>query len=171
MVQNYEINELIIDQISIIIMKNVLLTFQELSRGFFDNIRKKLLDGIGEIRKMETDYLAYLMIDTIVDEYFNAINHLEEHIENLEEYATQTNDNTYIENIQETKKYLLQIKRAILPLKDNLLIISRHETFFQTEEIKPFLQDLNENLNHAVTQVEHYREWLSNIMEVNVSVL
>ena len=169
--QNDNINELIIDQISIIIMKNVLLTFQELSRGFFDNIRKKLLDGTGEIRKMETDYLAYLMIDTIVDEYFNTINHLEEHIENLEECATQTNDNTYIETIQETKKYLLQIKRAILPLKDNLLIISRHETFFQTEEIKPFLQDLNENLNHAVTQVEHYREWLSNIMEVNVSVL
>ena len=164
-------NELIIDQISIIIMKNVLLTFQELAGDSFDSIRKKLMDDTGEIRKMETDYLAYLIIDTIVDEYYHVINHLEEYIENFEEQAAQTSDNTFIERIQEAKKYLLQIKRAILPLRDNLLIIFRHETFFQTAEIKPFLHDLNENLNHAVTMIEHYREWLSNIMEVNLSFL
>ncbi|MCL2267105.1 MAG: magnesium/cobalt transporter CorA [Treponema sp.] len=166
-----EISELIIDQISIIVMKNVLLTFHELSGDSCDSIRKKLLENTGDIRKMETDYLAYLIIDKTVDEYCLNINHLEEHIEYFEECATQTSDNTYIEKIQETKKNLLQIKRAILPLKENLLIISRHETFFQSAEIKPFLHDLNENLDHAVTMIEHYREWLSNIMEVNLSVL
>jgi len=164
-------NELIITQVGIVIMKNILLTFQELSRGAFESIRKKIIDNTGEIRKMETDYLAYLIIDKIVDEYFNSINHLEEHIENLEDRATKTSDDTYIEEIQETKKYLLVVKKAILPLKNNLLIISRQESFFQTGEIKPFLQDLIENLDHAVTQVEHYREWLSSIMEVNLSVL
>ena len=83
----------------------------------------------------------------------------------------RTSDDTYIEEIQETKKYILLVKKAILPLKNNLLIISRQESFFQTGEIKPFLQDLIENLDHAVMQVEHYREWLSSIMEVNLSVL
>jgi len=166
-----ESNELIITQVGIVIMKNILLTFQELSRGAFESIRRKIMDNTGEIRKMETDYLAYLIIDKIVDEYFNSINHLEEHIENLEERAAKTSDDTYIEEIQETKKYLLLVKKAILPLKNNLLIISRQESFFQTGEIKPFLQDLIENLDHAVTQVEHYREWLSSVMEVNLSVL
>jgi len=171
--KSHEINidELIITQVGIVIMKNILLTFQELSRGAFESIRKKIMENTGEIRKMETDYLAYLIIDKIVDEYFNSINHLEDHIENLEERATGTSDDTYIEEIQETKKYLLLIKKAILPLKNNLLIISRQESFFQTGEIKPFLQDLIENLDHAVTQVEHYREWLSSVMEVNLSVL
>jgi len=164
-------DELVITQVGIIIMKNVLLTFQELSRGAFEGIRRKIMENTGEIRKMETDYLAYLIIDKIVDEYFNSINHLEEHIENLEERATRTSDDTYIEEIQETKKYLLLVKKAILPLKNNLLLISRTESFFQTGEIKPFLQDLIENLDHAVMQVEHYREWLSSIMEVNLSVL
>ena len=164
-------DDLIITQVGIVIMKNILLTFQELSRGAFDSIRKKILENTGEIRKMETDYIAYLIIDKIVDEYFNSINHLEEHIENLEDRATRTSDDTYIEEIQETKKYLLLVKKAILPLKNNLLLISRQESFFQTGEIKPFLQDLIENLDHAVTQVEHYREWLSSIMEVNLSVL
>ena len=169
--QDGKTDELIITQVGIVIMKNVLLTFQELSRGAFDSIRNKILENAGEIRKMETDYLAYLIIDKIVDEYFNSINHLEEHIENLEERATRTSDDTYIEEIQETKKYLLLVKKAILPLKNNLLIISRQESFFQTGEIKPFLQDLIENLDHAVMQVEHYREWLSSVMEVNLSVL
>jgi len=169
--QEEKTDELIITQVGMIIMKNVLLTFQELSGGAFESIKRKILENTGEIRKMETDYLAYLIIDKIVDEYFNSINHLEEHIENLEERATKTNDDTYIEEIQETKKYLLFIKKAILPLKNNLLIISRQESFFQTGDIKPFLQDLIENLDHAVTQVEHYREWLSSVMEVNLSVL
>jgi len=164
-------DELIITQVGIVIMKNILLTFQELSRGAFEGIRQKIMENTGEIRKMETDYLAYLIIDKIVDEYFNSINHLEEHIENLEERATKTSDDTYIEEIQETKKYLLVVKKAILPLKNNLMIISRQESFFQTGEIKPFLQDLIENLDHAVMQIEHYREWLSSVMEVNLSVL
>jgi len=166
-----ETDELIITQVGIVIMKNILLTFQELSRGAFEGIRRKIIENTGEIRKMEADYLAYLIIDKIVDEYFNSINHLEEHIENLEERAAKTSDDTYIEEIQETKKYLLLVKKAILPLKNNLLIISRQESFFQTGEIKPFLQDLIENLDHAITQIEHYREWLSSIMEVNLSVL
>jgi len=164
-------DELIITQAGVVIMKNVLLTFQELSRDAFESIKRKIMENTGEIRKMETDYLAYLIIDKIVDEYFNSLNHLEEHIENLEERATRTSDDTYIEEVQETKKYLLLVKKAILPLKNNLLIISRQESFFQTGEIKPFLQDLIENMDHAVAQVEHYREWLSSIMEVNLSVL
>jgi len=169
--QDENTNELIITQVGIVIMKNILLTFQELSRGAFEGIRRKIIENTGEIRKMETDYIAYLIIDKIVDEYFNSVNHLEEHIENLEERATRTSDDTYIEEIQETKKYLLLVKKAILPLKNNLLLISRQESFFQTGEIKPFLQDLIENLDHAVMQVEHYREWLSSVMEVNLSVL
>jgi len=166
-----ETDELIITQIGIVIMENTLLTFQELSRGAFENIRKKIMENTGDIRNMETDYIAYLIIDKIVDEYFNPIDHLEEHIENLEERAAGTSDDTYIEEIQETKKYMLLLKKTILPLKNNLSIISRHESFFQTAEIKPFLQDLIENLDHAVTTIEHYREWLSSIMEVNLSVL
>jgi len=164
-------DELIITQVGIVIMKNILITFQELSRGAFQNIREKIIGNIGEIRKMETDYVAYLIIDKIVSEYFVSIEHLEDHIEDLDERATRTSDDMYIEEIQETKKYLLRIKKEIAPLKDNLVRIAQHEAFFQTGELKPFLQDLIENLNHAVTLVEHYREWLSTIMDVNLSVL
>jgi magnesium transporter len=161
----------LIDQISIIIMKNVLITFQEITGDPFDGIRKKILDDIGEIRKAGADYLAYSIIDAVVDEYFLALNDLEDVIEDFEERATKTSDNTFIEHIQDIKKYLVRIKRAVLPLKNNMLIVSHHGTFFRDDDLKPFLQDLNEHLNDVITMVDTHREWLTNIMDVNLSVL
>jgi magnesium transporter len=80
----------LIDQISFIIMKNVVLTFQEVAGDSFDGIRKRILEDAGEIRKMGTDYLAYLIIDAVVDEYSLALNYLEEDIEGFEERAVMT---------------------------------------------------------------------------------
>jgi len=169
--QSEKIEEFLIDQVSIIIMGNTLITFQEMSGDSFNDLRKRILENIGEIRKSGTDYLTYVILDAVVDEYFLTINHLEEDIEDFEDRSAKTNDGTFIDEIQETKKYLLQIKRAIIPLKDCLNKITRHENFFQSEKLKPFLQDLSEHINHALITVENYREWLSNIMEVNLSVV
>jgi len=164
-------DEFLIDQISIILAKDTLITFQSIPGDPFDGVRKRILNDMGEIRKMGAEYLAYSIIDSVVDEYFITLSHLEDDIENFEERATKTTDDTFIEEIQETKKYLLQIKRAISPLRANMALIIRHETFFQSATLKPFLRDLGENLNNAIIMVENHREWLSNIMEVNLSVL
>jgi len=164
-------DEFLIDQISIVIMKNVLMTFQEMPGDSFNVIREKILENTGEIRKKGTDYLAYIIIDAVVDEYFLTLNHLEEDIENYEDRSAKTNDEKFIEEIQDTKKYLLQIKRAISSLKNSIYKITHLGVFFQADELKPFLQDLNENINHALITVENYREWLSNIMDVNLSIV
>jgi magnesium transporter len=166
-----EVDEFLFDQISMIIMNRVLITFQEISGDSFDRVKKRILDTPGAPRKMGTEYLAYALIDAIVDEYFLTLNHLEDDIENFEDRAAKTNDRKFIEEIQDTKKYLLKIKRAVSPLKENMQVIMRHGQFFQTDALKPFLHDLNENLINAVVTVDHYHEWLSNIMAVNLSVL
>jgi magnesium transporter len=166
-----EVDELLIDQISVIIMERTLITIQEIPGDSFEGLRKRILEGAGGIRRMGTDYLAYAVIDAVVDEYFATINHLEEAIEQFEERAAKTSDDTFIEEIQDVKKYLLQIKRAVTPLKDNMAVITRQGIFFKTEGLEPFLQDLHEHLNNAIVTVESYREWLSNIMDVNLSVL
>jgi len=165
------LNEFVIDQISLIVMENALITFQEVSGDAFDGIRKKIFENVGEIRKAEMDYLAYLIIDAVVDEYSLSLNNMEDVIENYEEQATKTNDSTFIERIQDTKKYLQHIKRAILPLKNNMLLVSHHRMFLKSDDLKPFLQDLNEHINYAITLVENHREWLTNIMDVYLSVL
>ena len=169
--QASETDEFLIDQISLIIMKNVLITFQEIPGSTFAGVRKRMLEGVGDIRKTGTDFLAFMIIDAIVDEYGLTLNRLEDDIEDFEERAAGKSDDTFIEEIQSTKKYLLQMKRAIMPLREIFTVITRHINFFQTDELKPFLQDLNENLSDAIITVESHREWLSNIMEVNLSVL
>jgi magnesium transporter len=168
--QPENIEEFIIDHISIIIMRNVLITIQEIPGDSFGDIRKRILENIGQIRKMGTDYLAYSLIDAVVDEYYFSLAHLEDDIEDFEDNATKTDNDTFISEIQDTKKYLFQIKRAMLPLRENLMVISRQD-MLTNEELKPFLQDLRENLANAIDSVETYREWLTNIMDVNLSVL
>jgi len=163
--------EFLIDQVSIIIMKNTLITFQEIPGDSFDGIREEILGNAGNIRKTGMDYLAYEIIDAVVDEYFLALNHIEDDIEDFEDRATKTSDDTFIQELQDTKKYLLQIKRAISPLKENVSVILKQNKFFLTDKLKPFVQNLLENLHNAENTVEHYREWLSNIMDVNLSVL
>ena len=166
-----DMEEFVIEQISIIIMKNVLITLQEIPGDSFWDARKRILENIGQIRKKGTDYLAYSLIDAVVDEYFLSLAHLENDIEDFEDRAAKTNNDTFISEIQDTKKYLFQIKRAMLPLRENLLVISRQDMLLSNEELKPFLQDLRENLTNAIESIENYREWLTNIMDVNLSVL
>ena len=164
-------NDFLFEQISLIITKNVLITFQEIHQDPFDGIRKKIMEDAGKIRRTGTDYLAYSIIDAVVDEYFLMLDMLEDDIEDFEERAIKTSDSTFIQEIQDTKKDLVKIKRAISPLKENMLMVSHHDNFFKTDELKPFLQDLNEHLNNALSIADNHREWLSNIMDVNLSVL
>ena len=164
-------DEFIIEQISIIKINNTLISFQEIPGDPFDGVRRRILENHGRIRKMGSSYLAYSLIDAVVDEYYFTLAHLEDDIENYEERAIQTSDDTFMSEIQDTKKHLLHIKRAMLPLRDNVLQMSHQHMPLLGEELKPFFQDLRENLNNAIETVENYRDWLSNIMEVNLSVL
>jgi magnesium transporter len=169
-VQPESVEEFLIEQISIIIMKNMLISFQEVAGDCFDGIRRRILENVGQIRSMGTDYLAYSLIDSVVDEYYLALDHLEDDIEGLEDRAIRTTDDTFTTEIQDTKKYLFQMKRAMVPLRDNLNNIYR-QSATTNDKFKPFLQDLHENLNNAIETMENYREWLSNVMDVNISVL
>jgi magnesium transporter len=107
----------------------------------------------------------------VIDEYYLALLALENEIEQFEDRAVETSDSSFTMEIQGTKKLLLKIKRAMLPLRDILGAASRGEEPLLDGELKPFLQDLRENLNNARDTVESSREWLVNIMDVKLSVL
>jgi magnesium transporter len=162
---------LLISQISIIVMESTLITFIQTPEEFFEGVRKKILDNAALVRKMGTNSIVYLLINAVVDEYYITLDSLEKDIEDFEDRAGKTNDDTFITEILDTKKYLLQVKRIALPLRSNLFVISQQETPFISDDLKPFLQDVRENLNNVIETIENYREWLSNIMDVNLSVL
>lgn len=166
-----EEEELVLDQISLILTQDTVITFQKTSDYSFDTIRRRIFNNIGRIRKMGADYLAYGIMDAVVDNYFVALDTLEDRLEAFEDRAIDENDAALIPDLQRLKQILLRIRRIIWPLRESLAILLRLESDLISPDMKPFLKDLHDNVIQAIETVETYREILTGVMEVNLSAL
>ncbi|MDR3114788.1 MAG: magnesium/cobalt transporter CorA [Treponema sp.] len=159
------------DQVSLILTQDTVITFQEIPGDSFTGIRRRILDNIGRIRRMGADYLAYVIIDSVVDEYFLALDTLGNGIEGFEERALDENDTALISDLQKVKQTLIRVRRIMWPLRENLLSLLRLDSNLITLELEPFLKDLQDNVIQVVETLETYRELLTGVMEVNLSAL
>jgi magnesium transporter len=163
--------ELVFDQVSMVITENTVLSFQELPGDSFDGIRKRILNNGGRVRKMGADYLAYVLMDSVVDAYFLTLDTLGAGIEDFEDRAMDDSDASLIPDIQKIKQKLLRVRRAIWPLRESLALLFRLESPLISTELNPFLKDLHENVIQAAETVESCRELVSGVMEVNLSAM
>ncbi|NLJ10186.1 MAG: magnesium/cobalt transporter CorA [Treponema sp.] len=157
------------EQISIVLTNNTVITFQEHPGDCFDAIRKRIEVNAGRIRKMGSDYLAYAILDSMVDEYFKTLDKLGQR---LEEYETQAVDETgrdFLKQLQFVKQQVLGLRRIIWPLRESISTLQRLDTEYITEELTPFLKDLYDNILQCAETIESYRELIVSIMEVNLS--
>jgi magnesium transporter len=159
------------EQISLVITESTVITFQEKIGDFFDGIRKRILNNAGRIRRVGTDYLAYAIMDAVVDEYFVILDHLGDIIESFEDRAIDEGDNTFIRDIQTVKQDLLRIRRIVWPLRESINMLLRLENKLIKRELQPFFKDLHDNIIQAVETVESYRELIAGEMEVNLSAV
>jgi magnesium transporter len=125
----------------------------------------------GRVRKMGSDYLAYALMDSVVDEYFVVLDSLEDHIEAFEDRAVDDSDTTFIPDIQKIKQKLLQVRRVVWPLRESLSLLMRMESPLISNDLRPFYTDLHENVVQAAETVETYRELVAGVMEVNLSAV
>jgi magnesium transporter len=147
------------------------ITFQEIPGDPFDGIRRRIMNNGGRVRKMGADYLAYILIDSVVDEFFVVLDSLGSEIEELEDRAMDEKDSAFIPDMQRIKQRLLQIRRAVWPLRESLNLLLRLESPLISGELAPFLTDLHENVIQAAETVETYRELTAGVMEVNLSAM
>ena len=161
--------ELDLEHIGLVITEDTVLTFQEKPGDCFDGIRKRIRENTGRIRRMGTDFLAYRIIDTVVDEYFLSIDAFGSEIENFEDRAMDEKDDTFIRDLQHVKRKLLKLRRAIWPLRESISLMMRMESKLITAETGPFLKDVYDNIIQAAETVETFRELIAGIMEVNLS--
>ena len=157
-----------LEHIAIVITEDTVLTFQEKPSDCFDGIRKRILNNAGRVRRMGPDYLAYSIIDTVVDEYFISINSFGSEIEEYEDRALDENDVSIIQDIQEVKRKLLVMRRAIWPLRESIAILMRIDSRLVSSDMAPFLKDLHDHTVQAAETVETYRELIAGIMEINM---
>jgi magnesium transporter len=159
----------VFDQISLVITADTVITFQETAGDSFDGIRRRILDNVGRVRRLGADYLAYSLMDSVADRYFLVLDTLGSAIEDFEERAVDAKDSAFISDLQATKQRLHHARRAIWPLRESLSALLRAESNYISDELAPFLKDLQDNVVQAAETVESYREAISGIMEVHLS--
>jgi magnesium transporter len=157
-----------LEHIGLVITEDTVLTFQEKPGDCFDGIRKRIMNNAGRVRRMGPDYLAYSIIDTVVDEYFISINSFGSEIEEYEDRALDESDDNIIHDIQEAKRKLLVMRRAIWPLRENIALLMRIDSKLISSDLDPFFKDLHDHTVQAAETVETYRELIAGIMEINM---
>lgn len=160
--------KIIHEHLSMILMDNLLITFQEEQGDVFDPIRERIREKKGNIREMKVDYLYYALVDALVDQYFDILLFLSIGLDELEEQIIEE-ENISMEAIYSLRKELLLIKSAVIPIKDVFHNFLGSNQKFISEEVKIYFEDIKDHLNQVTDSVIMYREMASSLSETNSS--
>jgi len=141
------------------------LTFQERPGDVFNPIRERLRAGKGRIRRSGPDFLAYTLLDTIVDNYLLLIGRLGEQIESMEASVIDDPSPETLASINEYRKELHFLRASIRPVRDALRELGRLESDLITPATFIFLRDLNDLSTQAVETMDTYREMLKDQLD------
>lgn len=169
----YDDNEKIIsEQVSFILGKNYVLTFQESEGDVFDSVRERIRYGKGRIRSMESDYLLYALIDAVVDHYFDIIEILGNKIEDLEsDVFDGIQEDTIPKQIQNLKRETLRVRRAIFPLREVISRIERHESPLISDKTTTFFRDIYDHIIQVSENIDIYREMIWSLMDMYMTTI
>ena len=168
---NQELKKVDIEQAGIIVHANYVICFQERPGDIFDSVRKRLRDGKGRARKRGADYLAYMLLDLIIDYYYETLDEIWNRIEYLDDQVVRRPERIELKDIQQLKRDLLQLRRYIYPVKDALQGLENKESEVFTESTLVYLRDTSDHVKQVVDNIDTYRETLSNIMDIYLSQL
>jgi len=157
------------EQISFILGNTWIISFQEKEGDVFDNLRLRLKENKGIIRKSSTCYLLYSLLDTIVDNYYFVTEHFSKKILKLEEIVLALPDRESLYKIQKSKKQLLNFRKSIIPLREALLSLQRDGNKLIHHNTKRYLSDVYEHIIFNIDAIESQREILSTIMDLYLS--
>lgn len=162
-------NEIKAEQVSVIFGSNFVISFQEGIKGdVFDPVRERIRNGKGRIRKMGADYLAYSLMDAIVDNYFTILEKLEEKIEETESLATNPTPET-LQAIHHLKREMIFLRRSVWPLREVIGCLERGESPLIHEPTRIYLRDVYDHTIQIIDSIETFREMLSGMLEVYLS--
>ena len=160
---------LAMEQFSLFLGLNFVLTFDERPGDCFDPVRERLRRQHGRIREAGADYLAYALLDTIVDCYFPLLEQYGEQLEDLEETIIAQPSHSVVATIHALKRDLLSLRRAIWPQRETFNTLLRDETPLLTDETRLHLRDCYDHTVQLIDLIETYRELGSDLMDIYLS--
>jgi len=157
------------DQVSLILGPNFVLSFQERPSGRFDPVRERLRQDRGQIRRLGADYLAYSLLDAIVDRYFTILENIGERTEELEDMMLEHPRPGALQLVHQLKRETLNLRRSIWPLREVINSLTRADERFFRPETRPYLRDIYDHTVHLLEQLEDLRDLLTGLLDVYLS--
>ncbi|MCF8009569.1 MAG: magnesium/cobalt transporter CorA, partial [Halanaerobiales bacterium] len=159
------------EQLSIIVGKNYVITFQEKPGDVFDPIRERLKNKKGKIRTMNADYLAYCLVDLIVDNYFIILEKISDRIEFIEEELINEPSEKTLKSIYELKNEMIFLRKSVWPLREVVNRLEKNEIDFIDKSVKLYFRDLYDHTIQVIETVETLRDMLSGMLDIYLSSL
>lgn len=157
------------EQVSLVLGRNFVLSFQEDEGDVFDGIKKRIRNGKGRHRKMGADYLCYSLIDAVVDNYFVILEQLGEKIEDLEDELVANPRRETIENIHAMKRETLYLRKSVWPLREVIGALERGESPLIQQSTVIYLRDVYDHTIQVIDNIETYRDMLAGMLDIYLS--
>ena len=153
------------EQVSIVIGSNFVISFQEREGDVFNAVRERIKNNKGRIRKMGADYLAYSLIDAIVDHYFTILENFGEKIEALEEELIEHPTHQTSAKIHNLKRELTFLRRSVWPIRELINSLERGESKLIKKATLPFLRDVYDHTINIIDTIEAFRDTISGMLD------
>ncbi|MFH1101299.1 MAG: magnesium/cobalt transporter CorA [Methanobacteriota archaeon] len=166
---NEKDQEVCAEQVSIILGSNFVLSFQEQEGDVFNHIRERIRNNKGRIRKMASDYLAYSLIDAIVDNYFIILEKIGEKIEEMEDTVVSHPTPEILQTIHTLKGEMIFIRKSIWPLREVISGLQRAESNLIHDTTAIYLRDVYDHTIQVIDTVETFRDTIAGLLDIYIS--
>jgi magnesium transporter len=146
-----------------------LVLFLQDPGDLFAPIRQRLEAGKGKIRVTGSDYLAYALVDAIVDYYFHVLEDIGERVEKLEDEVVSSPTARTLRTIHDVKRELIALRRSIWPMREVVNAMIRDESPLISKDVKIYLRDLYDHTVHVIDSVETMRDIITGTLDVYLS--
>ena len=161
--------EIVSEQVSFVIGRGYVLTFQEIEGDVFGIIRDRIHAARGRIRAMGPDYLAYALIDAIVDNYFVVLEEISEAIEDLQEQVFHHSDPSTLRQLHRLRSEMIFIRKALWPMREVISVLEKNDGALIAAATRPYLRDVYEHTVQVIDTIETMRDMLTAALEIYMS--
>jgi len=159
------------EQVSLILTPNVLISFQEARGDVFEPVRERIRKGNGRIRSAGCDYLAYALIDAVVDNYFVILDHVGNRLEAVEAAIDDNPGTGLLESVHDIRQELIYLRKQVWPLRDVISHLLRNDSPFIGDATRLFIRDIYDHTIQTMDTIESFRDMLSSLQDLYLSMI
>ena len=159
------------EQVSLVLGPNFVISFQERVGDVFEQIRDRIRNAKGRIRKMGSDYLCYALIDAIIDNYFAILEGFGERIESMEEELVAEPTEKTLQQLHTLKREMIFLRKSVWPLRELISALQRSESSLIQKSTGIYLRDVYDHTIQIIDTIESFRDMISGMLEIYLSSL